>query len=543
MAKASFPIKEFEKYLALDEKTLDKITMFGITIESVSKEEIELEILPNRPDLLSMHGFIRAIKAFENPKTKAKKYLVSHSKEYVVNVGKSVKDIRPFTVCAVVKNLKLSEQDLKEIISLQERLHSTMGRKRKKCAMGIYPLEKIKFPITYDARKPEDIKFIPLDYKKEMGAHQILQKHPAGKAYGSLLSKLEKFPVFADADKKILSMPPIINSEETGKVSSETSSVFIECSGYSLSTLSKALAIISTALADMGGKIYSVQVNDTEKFLSPDLRPEKIKISPENAGRIIGIQLSQTDLARLLEKMGHAYRKPFAYVPAWRTDILHEVDLIEEIAIAYGYNNLKPELPNISTSGQEAEENFLREKIGQILTGLGFLETSSYHLIKEEEAEKTRIKKPIQIESSKTEYKLLRPSLTIPILRTLSENKNAEYPQKLFETGTIFQRDDGSETGISERRSLVLAITPGNFTEAKQVLDYMMRMLNANYSLHEFEHEILIEGRAGKIVIEGREAGHVGEVHPSTLRNWKLKMPLAIVEIDLDEMQKIAYPK
>src|SRR3989344_489018 len=238
MAKVTFQRKEIEKHIRLDEKALHKITLFGTAVESLSENEIELEILPNRPDLLSMQGFIRAIKAFEGKETGIKKYKINPSK-YVVEVSKSVKEIRPHTACAVIKDLKFSDESLKEIISLQERLHATIGRKRKKCAIGIYPLDKISFPIKYEAREPENIKFTPLGYEKEMNAHQILQKHPAGKEYSDLLNKMPRYPIFIDSHKKILSMPPIINSAETGHVVKETTSVFVECSGHSLNTLEK----------------------------------------------------------------------------------------------------------------------------------------------------------------------------------------------------------------------------------------------------------------------------------------------------------------
>jgi len=341
MANVKFPRKEFEAKLGnkITKEIEEKISLFGTPLESISDNEIEIEIFPNRPDLLSMQGYLRAFKAFLGKSPGLAKYRIKKpEKNYKVKIDKSVKDIRPYTACAIIKNLKFNEEKIKEIIDIQEKLHNTVGRNRKKVAIGIYPLEKIKLPITYKAENPKDILFIPLEAEKEMNAFQILQKHPTGRAYSHLLENCEKFPVFRDANKKVLSMPPIINSQETGKITENTKEVFIECSGFDFNTLKKTLNIIVTTLADQGGTIYQMELHYGEKILTPNLTPEKMKISLENANKLLGLNLNENDLTKLLPKMGYGYKNRTVTIPAWRTDILHEVDIIEDIAIAYGYN-------------------------------------------------------------------------------------------------------------------------------------------------------------------------------------------------------------
>jgi len=209
MANVKFPRKEFEKHIKLTDSVIEQIPLFGTPLESLTKEEIELEIFPNRPDTLSMQGFIRSFKSFLGKSPGLKKYKINKpEKNYKVKIHPSVKTVRPYTACAIVKNLSFDDDKIKEIIDLQEKLHSTLGRNRKKIAIGIYPLEKIKLPIRYEARKPQDIKFIPLDTDREMNGLQILQKHPAGRNYAHLLEDYDKFPVFVDSNDKILSMPP-----------------------------------------------------------------------------------------------------------------------------------------------------------------------------------------------------------------------------------------------------------------------------------------------------------------------------------------------
>jgi phenylalanyl-tRNA synthetase beta chain len=542
MATLKFPRKEVEKHIKLTEENISKIMQMGIPI-SVQGEEAEIEITPNRPDLLSFQGFLRAVKTYFNPKEQPKYRVHSPEKDFRVIIDPSVREVRPYTACAIVKKLKLDDEKIKEIIDMQEKLHSTIGRNRKKAAIGIYPLEKITLPITYEAKKPGDIKFRPLESEKEMTGLQILQQHPTGREYAKLLESCSTYPIFKDAKGNILSMPPIINSHETGKISEQTSEVFIECSGSDMNTLKKILNIIVTALADIGGQVYAMDLDYGKNCgtTTPDLKPEKIKLSVDNANKLLGLSLKEKDLEKLLPKMGYEYAAGKVSVPAWRADILHEVDIIEDLAVAYGYENLVPEIPEVATIGEESKESKIERKIAEILIGLSLIETSSYHLIKHEEAEKAQIKEEdrIEVENSKTDYKILRNSLLIPVLRIFAENKDNEYPQKLFEIGTVFERNGKEETSIAEHKSLIIAASPGNFTELKQVLDYLARIAGFKYELKEAQNQGLIEGRTGAIIMNNRQVGCLGEIHPETLRVWNIKTPVAVLEISLEEIFKL----
>ncbi|MDP3966040.1 MAG: phenylalanine--tRNA ligase subunit beta, partial [archaeon] len=211
MANVKFDRKIFEHEVGkLTSELQGKIALFGTPVESLDEESLELEIFPNRPDLLGYHGFKRSFLAFLGNETGLKNYKLNKpEKDYEVKVDSSVKDVRPYTACAIVKGLNFDDNKIKEIVEIQEKLHSTVGRSRKKLAIGIYPLEEITLPITYKALEPDKIKFQPLDYPKEMSGIEILQKHPTGKEYAHLLTGKMKFPVFCDKNENILSMPPI----------------------------------------------------------------------------------------------------------------------------------------------------------------------------------------------------------------------------------------------------------------------------------------------------------------------------------------------
>ncbi len=540
MTNVKFPRKEFEKYIKLTPEIIEKISLFGTPLESIDEEYIEIEIFPNRPDLISLQGFMRSFRPFLGKDTEAKKYSVSKPKEnYSVKISPSVNKVRPYTACAIVTNLSLNDEKIKQIIELQEKLHFTIGRNRKKAAIGIYPLEKISLPIKYEAKNPEMIKFIPLDSDKEMTAAQILNRHPKGKEFRSIIEKEDLFPLFIDRKNKILSMPPIINSEETGKVNEKTKEVFVECSGNHFKTLSKTLNIIVTTLADMGGKIVQMNLAYPDRtIVTPEMNSEKIKISLEKTNKLLGLNIKEKELENLLNRMGYEYSNKSVSVPPWRIDILHEVDLIEDVAIAYGYNKLSPEIPKVSTIGKESEKEKFKNKIAEILVGLGMIEVSTYHLIKPREAEITQTDKKIEVENSKTEYKILRPSLTIPALRIISENKDNEYPQEIFEIGTVFSENPDEETGIEEEEKVCVLISPGNFTKAKQVLNHLSEIIGFKYEISEHESPLLIKGRTAKITINGKNTGIIGEVHPKILNAFGAKMPASLFEISLEDISK-----
>jgi phenylalanyl-tRNA synthetase beta chain len=273
------------------------------------------------------------------------------------------------------------------------------------------------------------------------------------------------------------------------------------------------------------------------KKITPDLACEKMKISLENTNKLLGLDLTERQLGKLIEKMGYNYKNKTVEIPSWRIDILHEVDLIEDVAIAYGYENFIPEIPSISTIGKEDPKETIKRKIAEILAGLNMLEISNYHLTTKNHQflkmgiSENQIKDFIEVADSKTEYNILRKDLSHYLLKILAENIDAEYPQKVFEIGRVFE-------GQTERENLSIAITPGNFTELKQVLEYLSRMLNIKITLKEPETQPthFIDGRAAEILLDEKQIGFIGEIHPKILKNWKIKMPVALFEINLDKI-------
>jgi phenylalanyl-tRNA synthetase beta chain len=512
-----------------DQVLAEKMALIGTDVNEITEAAVSVEVFPNRTDMLGLQGFARSMRAFLGLQPGLRKYSVLKGKG-VVNVNANLRGVRPFTACAIVRKLKLDPDKIKQIIDLQEKLHGTYGRKRKKVAMGIYPLNKVEMPISFEARSPSDIVFTPLDMDKPQPAMQILKDHPKGKDYAHLLFGLREFPIFVDNTGAVMSLVPIVNSQITGRVTEQTKEVFVEVSGFDFDVCHKALLIVCAELAEMGGQLESVELRyGAKKIRTPDFTPAKMTITAAKVNKLLGTNLTPKDVTTALKKMGHDVTGANVLVPAYRTDIMHEVDLIEEVAIGYGYNNLQPTLPNISTVGKESRQATIERKIRELFIGMGFIEVRNFCLsspkIQVENTNQTR--RLVEMENPLTaDYSVLRYLLIPGLLETLARNQHNEYPQVLFEIGPTWNSDEEPHVAF-----VICAEKNAGFTEAKSVLEALMRGLGKQIPLKPYEEKLFISGRAA--VFPG---GFFGEIHPSVLTNFGIPFAVAAGEIRFREI-------
>lgn len=527
------------------EELKDRISMLGTDLESIEEDEITVEIFPNRPDLLSEQGFARAFSSFIGEKTGFKKYDVKKSGDKVI-VDPSV-SLRPYTACAIVKNLTFTDERIRELMQVQEKLAMTHGRNRKKSAYGVYPVDSISFPIKYVAKNPEEVMFWPLGMDKPIKASEVGEKHPTGPKYKHLAEGWKEYPFFIDAKDNVMCMLPYTNSHDTGKVDLETKNVFIECTGNDLQNVTIALNIFVTTLADMGGEICSLDIEYPDKTITtPDLNPRTMELDLSYVNKILGLKLSEKEAISYLERMGYGFEEGEVLVPRYRADILHQADLVEDIAIAYGYENFEEIIPNVATIGEENPlENFLR-KIREILIGFGLLEAKNYHLItKEELTENMNLSgKPIPLQNALGEHNHLRNAILSSLMKNLAENQHHEYPQNLFEIGRVFMEGD-SETGVVEKESLsvVLCHEKTDFTEIRQILGGLFSSLGLEFSVKESEQPTYIKGRVGDIYLKDEKIGIIGEISPEVLDRWEVMVPVVAMEIDIEKISDIILRK
>ena len=512
----------------------DTISMIGVSVENVSKDTITLDISPNRPDLLSSYNFFRALSNFISKTRPVMSYKAVKS-DYRVIVDPNLKNIRPYTACAIISDVSFDDQDIIDLISLQEKLHATLCRNRKKAAIGVYPMDTINFPVYFKAMDPDSINFTPLEGKDPQKASDILANSDAGKSYGYLLEGLSKYPVFVDSKGEILSMPPIINSDKTGRVDTSTKNIFIEVSGFDLDFLSFVLNIIVTSVLESGGNLFNVNVDyKNKKVVFPDFSIKKNKLDVGYAQKLLGVSLKEADIKKALNKMGHEYKGGYVYTPAWRDDILHQIDLVEEIAIGYGYQRFKEEIPSLGTIGQEDIFSSFCDKVSLLMVGYSFFEVKTLELSNYENlTKKMRLKQePISLKNSVSEkYNKLRNLLLPSIMEIFSSNIHNDYPQKIFEIGDVF-------TAHGEEKKLCVAFLDArsSFTDIKQICQSLMISLGLQEKYGEIDHSSFIEGRCSKISVKGKEIGFLGEVSPYVLEAWGLSYPVCAMEINLREL-------
>ncbi len=510
--------------------------MLGTDLEHIDDNEIVVEVFPNRPDMLSEQGFARALSSFLGVKTGLRKYSIKKGGCRII-VDKSV-TMRPHTVCAIVKDLVFTDERIREVMQVQEKLSTTHGRNRKKSEYGIYPLEKIKFPVIYVAKDPKTVTFQPLGFDKAVLASMVPEHHPKGKAYRHLTEGWTKYPFFIDADGNVLSMLPFTNSHDTGKIDLSTTEVFIECTGIDLHNVSIALNIITSMLADMGGTIYSLEVTSPgKKLITPDFTPSKMKLNLPYINKLLGLNLKHAEAKKLLERMGYGVDGNTVLIPAYRADILHQYDLIEDIAIAYGYENIVEEIPRVATIAEEAPLTRLTAHLTGLLTGFGLQETCSYHLLSHDELSgminsNTPI---IHLKNALVDYGCVRNSIIPSMLKVLAQNQHNDYPQNIFEIGTTFHPDKKDAYGIAEHSMCAIAICHerADFTSIRQIIDAIGMTFGVKWSIEEASVPSLIEGRAAKAVVNKNQVASFGEIHPQVLANFNISMPIAVAEINL----------
>lgn len=518
------------------EELKQAITYLGTDLDTITDDEITVEIFPNRPDLLSDEGMARALLAFLEIKPGLKRYRAKTG-AYQINVEASKETMDPYATGAVITGLSLDDKKLKSIIQVQEKMHVSFGRGRARVSIGIYPMEHITFPLTYCTKKLQDIAFTPLGFSKKMHGEQILQEHPTGKEFRHLITG-EEANCWIDAKGKTMALVPIINAEDIGKVTQETTSVFIDVSGTDMYSCEQGLTLLCCMFADMGGSIHRCTVHvDGKTFDVPTLQTPELPIDILQINTTLGTTIAEKELPKLLAKMGMEYAKNIVTIPCYRTDILHPCDIIEDVAIAYGYNNIVGVVPSLYTESGEDSQVIFNRTVNSILIGYGFLETKSYHLTSAEKDRQFTDQKPITLlHSVSADYDVLRSTLAGNIVEILAKNAHHTYPHIIFESGIIFTRNESTETGIEENNHLCGAVAgeEADYTTLRKIVDGIGRALGLLLSYKAEDQPHYLPGRSAAVYHEHTKVGHLGEIHPQVLQFYNISVPVVLFEIDAD---------
>ena len=523
----------------------------GDQATSSLKDNAELQIEnvdTNRPDTWSTEGIARALRGMLGLETGLRKYETSSKIATEIHVDKELKDIRPYIACVVARGVRMSDEIIRGVIQLQEKLDQSYGRKRKRSSIGFYDFDLISPPLRYGLADPDSIRFIPLQGTEPMSLREILQKHPKGLEYGQILADQEKLPILMDSKHQVLSFPPIINSNDLGRIVPETKNILVEVTGTNEKTVLNCLTILATTLADRGGTLQPARIHykytKSKHAITPDLRSRTIRLSLQQVNEMMGLKLSPSQITKLLRRtrfdVGRTNSKTLTVIiPCYRLDILHPNDVIEDIAIAYGLNQIQPKWPSDLTIGGISALETYSDRIRGLMIGFGFQEVLTFMMTNQEKLF-SKMNKPetrlVEISNPKViTLRCLRPELLPSLLEFLSNNTHVQYPQNLFEVGDCTIWGDQQPTDL-RKLCCVSAHAHANFTEMKSVLEPLMLNLGFNFTLKTTSSPSFLEGRIGTILVRENDVGTIGEIHPQVIENWKLEHPVTAMELDLTKL-------
>ena len=517
----------------------DSLPFLGLDIESEDKDLVRIEYSPNRPDYSTDYGVALGLQGLLGIKTGSVKLTIKKSKNYSISVKPTVSKIRPFVTGIIAKNGKIDDKTIKQLMTMQEDLHFGIGRKRKKSSIGIHDLDKISFPLIYTTVS-RNHKFIPLNSEKELSISEIIADTETGKDYGHLLGQSSQVPIIIDSNQKTVSFPPIINAAIT-TVTTKTKNLFVEVTGINKDDAEDMLSVVATILQSAGFTLEHIQISGA-KNSSPKLQEKKMIVDSSLINQTLGLNLNTSKIISSLKKSRlNALSKGkniICTIPAYRFDIFGPMDLVEEVALGYGIQNFEPTISPSQTLGQINPISFQLKSLNQTMIGLGFLEALNSSLSSKRvlyDMTNRDSKNIISVLDSKSqEHTILRDSILPGLIENLSRNIHESYPQKMFETGGIFNLDNP----ISEKTNLsaISAHKDANFTEIKSVLQTVLKIgFGIEIQTKTAVNSSFEDGHCANIIFNGNTIGIIGEINSKIIDNYKIRVPVVGFEISLSD--------
>lgn len=576
---------------------------FGIELDDDTTEEVagtderpqlKIDIPANRYDLLCFEGILRALRVFlqldEPPK-----YALTQPKELItMHVREETKQIRPLFAGAVLRNIKFTPENYSNFIDLQDKLHQNLARRRTLVSMGTHDLDTIEAPFTYEARAPKDIKFVPLNRTEEYDAEQLMQLYEGDRHLGRYLHIIRDSPVYPiiyDAQRRVMSMPPIINSDHS-KITLDTKNVFIDVTALDQTKLDIVTNIIVAMFAAYCAEPFTVEpvrvvYPDGSEVITPKLESRSTQVRVSYVNSCTGLQLDAPTISKLLGRMGHV-AKPTGDtdvvavdVPATRPDILHECDIMEDVAVAYGFDHLPKTFPATNTVAAPLPINKLSDIVRREFAFSGWTEVLPLILCSRDENYAWLNHKDdgraILLENPKTaEYQIVRTSLIPGILKSVRENKKHSLPMRVFEVSDVAFKDESEKQRMARNERHVGAVycnRSASFETVHGLLDKLMLVLGVpriargqdadfGYYIQESDDSAFLSGRGASIYLRPKDTpqtasssplhtiksiaralpgqdlniGTLGVLHPAVMSSYEIAFPCSSLEFNLEPL-------
>ena len=520
-------------------RIIDSLPYLGLDIESQDGDKIRIEYSPNRPDYSTDFGIALGLEGLLGIKKGIQKTNIKKHGKFEIKVDPSVSKIRPFVTGIIARNGIIDDETIKQLMNMQEDLHFGIGRKRKKSSIGLHDLDKISFPLNYTTSTRQH-SFVPLNSESENTIDQILSETEVGKNYGWVLGDSKKVPIILDAEEKTVSFPPIINASVT-TVTTKTKNILVEVTSLDKYAAEDMLSVVVAILQMAGFEIIQLTVSG-KKNCTPKLNSRIIQYDIKLTEQILGLNLTPSVIVSSLKKCRldaiQKGNKIQCTIPRYRFDIFGPMDIVEEIALGYGIENIVPKLSPSQTLGEKSLMTKKLELISKTVVGFGFTEvlnsslTSKKILFDFTNRDSSQI---ISVMDSKSqEHTILRDSILPGLVENLSKNIHESYPQRIFETGTVFSK----AKPISEITNLagVIAYKESNYSEMKAILQSILKIgfkIDIKTKTPKDNVTMFADGRHSDIFVGEELIGTVGEINSDVLDNFKIRTSVVGFEIKL----------
>ncbi|WFD36899.1 phenylalanine--tRNA ligase [Malassezia cuniculi] len=551
---------------------------FGIELDDDTTEavagtderpQLKIDIPANRYDLLCFEGILRALRVFLELDAPPKYVLTEPTELLTMHVREETKQIRPLFAGAVLRNVKFTPENYANFIDLQDKLHQNLARRRTLVSMGTHDLDTIEAPFSYEAKAPKEIRFAPLNREEEYDAAQLMEVYESDRHLGRYLHIIRDspvYPVIYDAQGRVMSMPPIINSNHS-KITLETKNVFIDVTAVDQTKLDIVTNILVAMFAEYCAEPFTVEpvrvvYADGREEITPKLAGRKTEVRVSYVNRCTGLELDGAAIAKLLGRMGHVATAREGdvvdvEVPVTRPDILHECDLMEDVAVAYGFDRLPKTFPATNTVGVPLPLNKLSDIVRRECAYAGWTEVLPLILCSREEnygwMNQAEDGKAVVLENPKTaEYQMVRTTLLPGLLKTVRENKKHALPMRVFEVSDVAFKDESETQRMARNERHVGAVycnKTASFETVHGLLDKLMAMLGVarataeageGYYLRASENATFLAGRGAEICLRDAEGervlGKMGVLHPDVLGHYEIVYPCTAVEFNLEPL-------
>ncbi len=538
-------LKELIKIDKTKEELIEIFNNLMMPVEEVEEYEddtiFELEITPNRPDLLGHLGVAFQLSSFlgvNPPELKIHYETIEENIDELVEI--EIKDKRCLRYSGmVVKDLKIEE--------------SPEWMKRRLELLGLRPINNAVDVSNYVMMVTgHPIHTFDLDLLK--GRKIIVRKGINGEKI-LCLDEVERELsdndiVIADKERAV-AIAGVIGGEETG-INEKTENIFIESAyfipkyvrytsrrlkvstdssyrferGADIEATILAAKYAATLFYSFGAKIVS-GIKDVK---TADIRKKSLKLRYKRVNSILGTNLSKEKINDILLSLGikiveKSEKSLRVEIPSIRRDIEREIDIIEEIAILYGYNRIEESLPILNTGVFDDRERKKRAEVEQILNSYGFNEVVNYSFLSEKESnlsldkkEALKLKNPLSLN-----FEYLRTSLLPSLLKNAAYNLNREQKGvKIYEWGKIYFLLNG-EIKEEENIGLLISGSPEqkwslinkkayDFFELKGVIEEIFENWREKIDFKNVKKNMLIPDTTFEIVLNGEIVGYIGEV-------------------------------